>query len=351
MKLIQSDQKMSRLFKTTMLLTAAFFTQLGFGEENRRTVPNPQKIEYAIVLHGGAGSAPSQFSKEKNLARRKSLAKALDKGKAILAKGGSSLDAVEAVIRTMEDDPIFNAGKGAVYNARGQFELDASIMDGSNKACGAVAGVTNTKNPISLARLVMTKTKHVLLSSDGANEFARQMNVEVVPNIYFQTPVSKARWEKQQKAKKEKSKIHFAPKQPSYFGTVGCVALDKNGNIAAATSTGGLSNKKYGRVGDSPIVGAGTYADNESCGVSCTGIGEHFIRNAVAFDVGARMKYKKLSVEKASKEVIHKVLAKNYGGLIALDRKGNIAIEYNTKGMSSAAADSNGRYEINWGEK
>lgn len=308
-----------------------------------------KKMEYAIVLHGGAGSAPNQFSKEKNAARRQSLEKALNKGKSILAAGGSSLDAVEAVIRTMEDDPIFNAGKGAVYNARGKFELDASIMDGSNRACGAVAGVTNTRNPISLARLVMTKTKHVLLSSEGANEFARQMNVEIVPNLYFQTPTTKARWERQNSSKG--AQLKPMPKRPSYFGTVGCVALDKQGNIAAATSTGGLSNKKYGRVGDSPIIGAGTYADNQTCGVSCTGIGEHFIRNAVAFDVSARMKYKKLAVDQAAKEVIHKVLAKNYGGLIALDRQGNIAIEYNTKGMSSAAADSNGRFEVNWGDK
>lgn len=309
-----------------------------------------RKVEYAIVLHGGAGSSPVQFPPERNAARRKSLAAALKAGQEVLAKGGTSLDAVESVIRVMENDPIFNAGKGAVYNSKGQFELDASIMDGKNRACGAVAGVSIVKNPISLARLVMTKTKHVMLSSDGADQFAKQMQVELVPNIYFQTPASKAKWERQQSRKKTPSQS-AGVQRPSYFGTVGCVALDKHGNIAAGTSTGGLSNKKYGRVGDSPVIGAGTYADNDSCGVSCTGIGEHFIRNSVAFDVSARMKYKKLSVAESTKEVIHSVLKKNYGGLIALDRQGNIAIDYNTRGMSSAAADSNGRFEINWGKK
>lgn len=309
-----------------------------------------QKIEYAIVLHGGAGSSPSQYSEEQNASRRESLEAALKIGKAVLEKGGSSLDAVEAVIRTMEDDPIFNAGKGAVYNSRGQFQLDASIMDGRNRECGAVAAVSIAKNPISLARLVMTQTRHVLLSSNGADEFAKQMKVDLVPNTYFQTPASKARWEKQNQPK-GRSALDNSPRIPSYFGTVGCVALDKNGNIAAGTSTGGLSNKKYGRVGDSPIIGAGTYADNATCGVSCTGIGELFIRNAVAFDVSARMKYKNLSVKEASRQVIHEVLKKNQGGLIALDQKGNVSIEYNTKGMSSAFADSSGRFEINWGKK
>ena len=328
-----------------------------------RSKPAQPEIKYAIVLHGGAGTAPSQYSAEKNAARRKSLEKALNAGLVILKKGGSSLDAVESVIRTMEDDPIFNAGKGAVYNARGNFELDASIMDGSNRACGAVAGVTIVKNPISLARKVMTETRHVLLSSAGANEFAKQQKVDIVPNQYFQTPVTRARWERQNRSKKKDSSKSDSGKPsgknasstdylqpPSYYGTVGCVALDQDGNIAAGTSTGGLSNKKFGRVGDSPILGAGTYASNETCGVSGTGIGEEFIRNAVAFDVSARMKYKNLPLSKAAREVIHEVLKKNVGGIIALDRQGNIAIEYNTKGMSSAAADSNGRFEINWGK-
>lgn len=315
----------------------------------------PSAPKYAIVLHGGAGSAPSQYSAEKNAKRRQSLEKALRLGVEVLQQGGTSLDAVETVIRTMENDPLFNAGHGAVYNARGQFELDASIMDGSNRACGAVAGVTIVKNPITLARRVMTETRHVLLSAEGANEFARQQKLEIVPNEYFWTPATKARWEKQNRIvpgspdqNSDKKAAVEAP--PSYFGTVGCVALDQQGNIAAGTSTGGLSNKKFGRVGDSPIIGAGTYAENATCGVSGTGIGEEFIRHAVAFDISARMKYRDLPLDQAAEQVIQKVLGKDVGGIIALDREGNIAIEYNTRGMASAAADSNGRFEINWGK-
>ena len=326
-----------------------------------------EPFKFAIVIHGGAGSSPEQFSAEKNAARRESLKAALTKGVEVLKKGGSSLDAVEAVIRTMENDPIFNAGKGAVFNAQGEFELDASIMNGLDRSCGAVAGVTTVKNPISLARMVMTNTKHVMLSAKGADQFAIEMNVERVDNSYFQTEASKARWERQQKRKGAKiswpnakpisgdkllqAKVLKANSQPSYLGTVGCVALDSKGNIAAGTSTGGLSNKKFGRVGDSPVIGAGTYADNQSCGVSCTGIGEEFIRNAVAYDVSARMRYKKIGIQQATKEVVHQVLKKDQGGLIALDRNGKISIEYNTKGMSSAAADSSGKFEMNWGDE
>lgn len=337
-------------------------------ETNQKTnVATTDPLNFAIVIHGGAGSSPGQFSAEKNAARRESLKAALAKGVEVLKKGGSSLDAVESVIRTMENDPIFNAGKGAVFNAQGKFELDASIMNGFDRSCGAVAGVTTVKNPISLARMVMTNTKHVMLSAKGADKFAIEMNVERVDNSYFQTEASKARWERQQKRKGSKislpnaklissdnpvqAKALKANSQPSYLGTVGCVALDSKGNIAAGTSTGGLSNKKFGRVGDSPVIGAGTYADNQSCGVSCTGIGEEFIRNAVAYDVSARMRYKKIGVQQATKEVIHQVLKKDQGGLIALDRNGKISIEYNTKGMSSAAADSSGKFEINWGDE
>ena len=329
------------------LVVLACSSEFMTAQEKGKSVDVPSRKLYAIIIHGGAGSSPEQFSAAKNQARRKSLEKALLVGKKILENRGTSLDAVEAVIRVMEDDPMFNAGRGAVYNAQGNFELDASIMDGSNRACGAVAGVSTIKNPISLARLVMTETRHVLLSSAGADSFGRQMKVDLVPNSYFQTPASRARWEKQNSGKPEGALI---PRQPSYFGTVGCVALDHRGNLASGTSTGGLANKKFGRVGDSPIIGAGTFADNRSCAVSCTGIGEQFIRNAVAFDVSARMKYRQLSVSSAAREVIHKVLKKNEGGLIALDSLGNAAIEYNTRGMSSAVADSAGRFEINWGK-
>lgn len=334
----------------SMTLNAGFSADP--NNEPGDTVDSTAKsLKYAIVIHGGAGSSPDQFSDAKNDARRDSLKSALNKGVAVLKNGGTSLKAVEVVIREMENDPIFNAGKGAVFNAQGKFELDASIMDGRDRSCGAVAGVTTVKNPISLARLVMTDTKHVLLSSKGADQFAIEMKVERVDNSYFQTEASKARWERQQKRKKSKVNVPNISLQPSYLGTVGCVALDATGNIAAGTSTGGLSNKKFGRVGDSPVIGAGTYADNGSCGVSCTGIGEQFIRNAVAYDVSARMRYKKIGIEQATREVIHDVLKKDQGGLIALDAKGKISIEYNTKGMSSAAADSNGKFEINWGNK
>lgn len=344
----------SPIFSCFVLIS--IFINTGFAtnpktERGDHADSKTQPLKFAIVIHGGAGSSPDQFSDAKNQTRRDSLKAALNKGVDVLKNGGTSLDAVEAVIRTMENDPIFNAGKGAVFNAQGKFELDASIMDGRDRSCGAVAGVTTVKNPISLARLVMTDTKHVLLSSKGADQFAIEMNVERVDNSYFQTEVSKARWERQQKRKKSKVNLLNTSKHPSYLGTVGCVALDAKGNIAAGTSTGGLSNKKFGRVGDSPVIGAGTYADNGSCGVSCTGIGEQFIRNAVAYDVSARMRYKKIGIEQATKEVIHEVLKKDQGGLIALDRNGKISIEYNTKGMSSAAADSNGKFEINWGSE
>lgn len=325
-----------------------------------------EKKEYAIVIHGGAGSSPDQFSQEQNKARRDSLKKALEIGKAILEKGGTSLDAVEAVIRQMENDPLFNAGKGAVINAVGKHELDASIMNGQDKSCGAVAGVSNVKNPISLARKVMTETRHVLLSGPGAEEFAKQMNVPLVDNTYFRTKAKWDRWLKQQQRRKDlksksgnlsqpdAEKVAGNKKEktpPTYYGTVGCVALDKKGNIAAGTSTGGLTNKKFGRVGDSPIVGAGTYADNATCGVSGTGIGEQYIRNAAAFQVSALMEYKSLSVSDAVKFVLEKKLKKGDGGLIALDHQGNITAQFNTRGMSSAMADSTGMFQINWGKE
>ena len=272
----------------------------------------------------------------------KSLDAALTLGKGVLDKGGTSLDAVEQVIRLMEDDPIFNAGKGAVFNSAGGHELDASIMDGRTKACGAIAGAKTVKNPISLARLVMTKTRHVLLTADGADRFAEEMGVERVDQKYFWTQRQYDNW---QKARAKQDAADAEKKK----GTVGCVALDRHGNLAAGTSTGGLTNKKYGRVGDSPIIGAGTYADNETCGVSCTGTGEEFIRNAISFDVSARMKYQRVPLEEAVKQVIHHVLKPDVGGLIALGRDGTIVTDFNTDGLSRASADSSGRCEVRLG--
>jgi beta-aspartyl-peptidase (threonine type) len=309
-----------------------------FAEESRT-------MEYAIAIHGGAGDNPAELPAEVRQGREESLRKALEIGVAVLKDGGASLDAVEKVIRFLEDDPHFNAGHGAVFDAEGGHSLDASIMDGSNRACGAVAGVRTVKNPISLARLVMTKTRHVLLAADGADRFAEEMGVEQVGNDYFSTPRQRANWEKAQKEAAAKAK------QDRHMGTVGCVAVDRRGNLAAGTSTGGLTNKKFGRVGDSPIVGSGTYADNATCGVSCTGVGEHFIRHAIAHDISARMAYQDASLEDAVRAVIHETLQPDTGGLIAVDRQGKIVIDFNTVGMARASADSSGRFEVKLGAK
>lgn len=292
--------------------------------------------EYAIVAHGGAGSGRG-LSKEQIAARKAGMKAAIVRGRDVLAEGGDALDAVETVIRTLENDPLFNAGKGAVLNQQGGHELDASIMDGRTKQCGAVAGVTTVKNPISLARLVMTETRHVLLGGAGADQFALEQKVERVKQSYFRTPGAVRNWERAQKAAKEKS---------DHKGTVGCVALDRHGNLAAGTSTGGLTNKKHGRIGDSPIIGAGTYADNATCGVSCTGIGEQYIRNAVAYDVSAQIKYAHRPLNEAVRNVMRKTLNQGDGGIIALDRHGNIVMDFTTGGMSRAAADSSGKLEV-----
>lgn len=315
------------------------------------------EIKYAIVIHGGAGSSPDRFSDKANEQRKASMRKALEIGTEILKEGGTSLDAVEKVVLFLENDPQFNAGVGAVFNAEGSHELDASIMDGSNKACGAVAGVSTVKNPISLARKVMTETRHVLLAGSGAESFADAMEVARVEPSHFDTPKSKEQWEKRQQRMRE-SKNTESTRLPedlnedvgSYQGTVGCVALDNDGNIAAATSTGGMTGKRFGRVGDSPIVGAGTYADNATCGVSCTGTGEQYIRNAVAYDVSARIKYKAQSVDEAVQSILSETLEPGDGGIIAISKDGEISMRFNTNGMARAAADSNGRFEVLWGE-
>ncbi len=308
----------------------------------------PPRPRYAIAIHGGAGSAPSIFSAEQNTARHGGLKKALQAGQKILDDGGQALEAVEAVIRILEDDPLFNAGRGAVLNAEGKAELDASIMDGRTKACGAVAGTTIAKNPISLARLVMTDTRHVLLGAAGADAFAVEKGLRTVPRDYFVTQNQKQRWEKRKKAESNTSASRADVILSDRIGTVGCVALDSHGNLAAGTSTGGLMMKKFGRIGDSPIVGAGTYADNATCAVSCTGVGEEFIRNAIAYDISAQMKYAKAELETAVSKNLKQTLKPGFGGIIALDRQGNIVMDYNTKGMACAAADSNGRFEVRW---
>lgn len=298
--------------------------------------------EYAIALHGGAGSDWLKLDANGQAATKESLRQALTIGKTILAEGGTSLDAVERVIRHLENDPIFNAGKGAVFNSAGGHELDASIMDGRDRACGAVAGVKTVKNPISLARLVMRKTRHVLLSGDGADQFATEQSVDLVDQKYFWT---QRRYDAWQRVRQEHADDHQ--------GTVGCVALDKHGNLAAGTSTGGLTNKLYGRIGDSPIVGAGTFADNKTCAVSCTGVGENYIRNAIAYDVAARMAYKNQPVTEAVHEILTQTLdaTKNgLGGIIAVTHDGKITMQFNTGAMARASADSTGNMTVALGE-
>jgi len=281
-----------------------------------------------LVMHGGAGTITRQsMTPDREKQYREAMEQALRTGQTILMKGGSSIDAVEASIRVLEDSPLFNAGKGAVFTHEGRNELDASIMDGKTKKAGAVAGVTIIKNPISAARAVMEKSPHVMMAGHGAELFATQVGLEIVDPSYFWT---ERRWkELQQELMKEGTATE------KHHGTVGAVALDQNGNLAAGTSTGGTSNKRFGRIGDSPIIGAGTYAENESVAVSCTGTGEYFIRWTVAHDIAALYKYRGMTAEQAGNEVINHKLkdANGDGGAIILDGKGNYSMPFNTEGM------------------
>ncbi len=296
------------------------------------------KPEWAIAIHGGAGVILKEnLSPELEKEYLHMLDSALTVGEGILSKGGASMDAVESVIRIMEDCPLFNAGKGAVYSHEGYNELDAAVMDGSNLMAGAVAGVRNVKNPITLARRVMTASPHVMLAGAGATEFAREQGLDIVDSSYFFT---ERRWSDLQKA--------IAKEKENKYGTVGCVALDKAGNLAAGTSTGGMTNKRWNRIGDTPVIGAGTYASNKSCAVSGTGHGEFFIRYTVAREIAALMEYKMMTLQQAAEEVINKRLkpAGGEGGVIAVDHLGNIALVFNSPGMYRGAADSRGRHDV-----
>lgn len=294
------------------------------------------KPRTALVIHGGAGVIErSALSPQDEREIRASLDRALDAGNAVLAKGGSALDAVVAAVVVMEESPQFNAGKGAVFNAEGKHELDASIMDGKTRKAGAIAGVGTVRNPIKLARAVMDHSPHVMLAGAGAEKFADgRPEIERVPNRWFDTDRRRKQLEDAQA--KEKAGAAVVEKG-KYFGTVGAVALDAQGNIAAATSTGGMTNKRWGRVGDSPIIGAGTWADDR-CGVSGTGWGEFYIRNAVAHDICARVAYRGDALSVAAEEVVNKIVPASGGdgGAIALDRDGNIAMPFNTSGMYRA---------------
>ena len=294
--------------------------------------------QHAIAIHGGAGTIlKSLMNPEKEMSYKKGLEDALLAGDAVLSNGGTALDAVEAAVRSMEDSPLFNAGKGAVFTNDGKNEMDASIMDGSNLMAGAVSGVRNIKNPVTLSRAVMEKSEHVYLSGLGAMEFAEKMKMEFAPDEYF---FVQQRYDQLQSAKQSDTMVldhtgDTLEQGEKKFGTVGAVALDIHGNIAAATSTGGMTNKRYGRVGDSPIIGAGTYANNTTCAISCTGHGELFIRSVVAYDISCLMEYKGLSLKEACEIVVNQKLVKigGEGGLVAIDVKGNIEFPFNSEGM------------------
>jgi L-asparaginase / beta-aspartyl-peptidase len=307
-------------------------------------LPNLNKTEnkkWGLAIHGGAGTILKEnMTPELEKAYTEKLNEALEKGYAILAKNGTAIEAVEATIKVLEDSPLFNAGKGSVFTSEGKNEMDAAIMDGSNMKAGSVAGVKTIKNPIAGARMVMEKSEHVMLSGDGADAFAKKMGLEIVDQKYF---YDEKRWKQLQDVlNAEKKAEPVKDIDPSIkdkkHGTVGCVALDKNGNLAAGTSTGGMTNKKYGRIGDAPIIGAGTYANNNTCAVSCTGHGEYFIRYTVAGSVSAMMEYGKAKLPVAANTMIKKVLVKagGEGGLIAIDKDGNVTMPFNSAGMYRA---------------
>lgn len=289
---------------------------------------------YGIAIHGGAGTVSKlKMTKWKAEAYRQALTRAYTVGYMVLEKGGSALEAVTQAVVVLEDCPLFNAGKGSVFNHYGQIEMDASLMNGKNLKAGAIAGVPNVKNPILLAEQIMKKSKHVILSGERALEFAKEKGLTIEPQSYFE---EEERYKQYQRAlAKDTVILDHDERENSKFGTVGAVALDKKQNLAAATSTGGMVNKKYGRLGDSSLIGIGTYANNETCAISCTGHGEFYIRMVVAHEISARIKYGNQSLEQASHEVINEVLPKigGRGGLIGIDRLGKIVLPFNTKGM------------------
>jgi len=298
---------------------------------------------YAIAVHGGAGAVPrAALTAEREARYRRGLEAALDESYALLERGGSSLDAVTTAVRILEDDPLFNAGHGAALTRDGAAELDAAIMDGRQMRAGAVACVRHVKNPVELARRVMEKSRHVLLVGPGAEEFALEEQFTLVPNRYFRTAERVEQLEAEQRGTRVSDLV------PSTRGTVGAVARDAHGNLAAATSTGGMTNKRPGRVGDSPIIGAGTYAKNGVCAVSATGHGEYFIRAVAAHHVCAAVEYRGLTLEAAVKEMLHQILRAmgGDGGLIAVDRDGGLVLEFSTDGMFRGARDARGRREI-----
>ncbi len=305
------------------------------------------EVPFAIAIHGGAGTIEkSKFTPKEEQAYRAKLTQAIEAGYKVLEQGGESLDAITAAIQVMEQSTYFNAGRGAVYTYDGSHELDASIMDGRNRQAGAVAGVKHVESPINLARLVMDNSVHVMLSGQGAEEFAKEQGIPLIENNLFDTEhrykallKAKQKLDKAKATSKDYQAAHKALPNNYKMGTVGAVALDKNGNLAAGTSTGGMTAKRYGRIGDAPVIGAGTFAENESCAVSATGHGEYFIRYNVASDICARVKYQGKTITQAGDEVINGVLAPigGTGGVIIVDTKGNISLPFNTSGMYRAS--------------
>lgn len=337
------------------LLLLSLLTTMFDKPAKEGDMPTANQNNFALVIHGGAGSiSRGRFSPEEEELYKKGLSDALDAGYAVLSSGGNSVDAVETAIKILEDNPLFNAGKGGVLTSLGENELDASIMDGRTRNAGAVASVKTIKNPISAARLVMEKSPHVMLVSTGAETYARENGLEMVENIYFRVPSQWKKYQdylekqKQQQETEDGGNGNLDTESEWKYGTVGCVALDMQGNIVAGTSTGGMSFKRFGRVGDSPIIGAGCYANNQTCGISATGEGEYFIRGVISYDISARMEYAGESLEAAATEVIMHKLAEmgGTGGVIGLDSDGNISMIFNTSGMFRGYIDRNGNKEI-----
>lgn len=330
---------------------AFLFFNAAAAETSADNNPNMEKKNIGLAIHGGAGTIErSSMTPEKEREYRAGLERALTAGYEVLQRGGSSLDATESAVRVLEDDPHFNAGRGSVFTSAGTNEMDASIMDGKTLKAGAVGSVQHIKNPINLARLVMEKSPHVMLDFAGAEAFAKANGVELVDQKYFYT---QQRWDALQKVKAaEKNSASgagtsFLITDPDRHGTVGAVALDKNGNLAAATSTGGTTNKMPGRIGDTPVIGAGTYANNQTCAVSCTGDGEYFIRTVAAHEVSALMEHGGMKLQEAAQSALDTVKQLGgSGGLIAIDKNGEIAMPFNTNGMYRGYVDSKGKLVV-----
>jgi len=332
----------------TLLLISLIFIACHDSPKLSKEKDLPKTPKFGIVIHGGAGVIKKEnMTDSLQKAYEEKLQEAIDVGHKILSEGGTAIEAVQRTINIMENSPLFNSGKGAVLNAEGIAELDASIMDGKTKNAGAISGVQHIKNPINLAFKVMEESSHVMLSAQGAEEFAKLHQLEFVDNSYFMTERRKRALEASKAREKGISSNEFFLSNEKY-GTVGCAALDQNGNLAAGTSTGGMTNKKYGRIGDSPIIGAGTYANNKTCAISATGHGEYFIRNVVAYDISAMMEYQGISLEQAAKRVIQKKLTDlgGTGGIVGIDKKGNVVMEFNTPGMFRATKNVKGETEI-----